>query len=185
MSDYIQPQFYRFNEDSLLLVKEVAHKHPKAESILDIGAGSGVIGIELAMRLKIPVVHFVELQEEWKDSLETNIHKFLPGLKAKIYWTRISSWEPERKYDLIVSNPPYYLPRSGKLSPDPIRAKCRSFLEDNWEILLLRSQAALLPGGWAHFVTLTENLNHIQETGIPFMSQEHGDLVIISIKSTE
>lgn len=185
MIDYHQPGFYRFSEDSLLLVSEIAGRNVTALSLLDIGAGSGVIGIELALKLNIPTVHFLELQREWEPFLSKNIEKFLPGKEIEIFWESVGKWPPGRKYDLIVSNPPYYLPQRGRLSPDPIRARCRSFLEDNWDVLIQKSLEALAPEGRAFFVIARESLSHIQGALKNAVVEilEKGDVSIVVISS--
>ncbi|MFL5784429.1 MAG: methyltransferase [Bacteriovoracaceae bacterium] len=148
MSDYSQPDFYRFNEDSFLLVNEVL-KNGRHGLLLDIGAGSGVIGIELALKLNLPEVHFLELQKEWAPYLEENVRSFIPEKKTRTFWTSIGEWEPEPIYDLIVSNPPYYIPGKGIQSPDPVRANCRSFNIDNGDVLREKVMRGLKPGGAA------------------------------------
>lgn len=185
MTDYHQPEFYRFNEDSLALVKEVISQGLKPGNILDIGAGSGVIGIELAMKLHIPSAHFLELQKEWGPYLTANLQMYLKETETKVFWSSIGLWNPETKYDLIVSNPPYYLPQNGRISPDPVRARCRSFLEDDWEKLLQKSYSALSPDGQAYFVTAIENLDHVKKAGnnLPLETIVKGKLAVIKLSS--
>lgn len=187
MSDYHQPEFYRFNEDSLLLVKDIIAEHPRALSVLDIGAGSGIIGIELANKLHIPELHLLELQKEWEPYLSRNITEQLKHAQSKIIWSSIGDWIPSQKYDLIVGNPPYYLPGRGKLSPDPIRGKCRMFLKDSWKVLLEKSVQSLAPGGSAWFVTLKENQNYIEKMAgdLNISFRENSELVILKISSPE
>ncbi len=185
MSDYQQPEFYRFNEDSLLLVKEIASENPKGMSLLDIGAGSGIIGIELANRLHIPLVHFLELQKEWEPYLTANIREQLKYAQSEIFWSSLGEWNPKMKYDLIVGNPPYYLPGRGKLSPDAVRGKCRMFLKDSWKVLLEKASLSLTPNGNAWFVTLKENQNYIEKmTGNFHMEiRDKGEIIILKISS--
>ena len=185
MSDYSQPVFYRFNEDSLLLVNEIVKSDLNPQKILDVGAGSGIIGIELALKLNIPEVHFLELQIDWKPFLETNITELIPGNKTKIFWSSVSEWKSKEKYDLIVSNPPYYLPQNGKISPDPVRAHCRSFLKDDWEIMLAKCMKRLTDDGSAWFITPKENLVHILKTAPIKPEVRHvGELVILKFSSS-
>jgi tRNA1(Val) A37 N6-methylase TrmN6 len=49
--DYSQPDYYRFNSDSITLVNYLLKSMGPTESILDLGAGCGIIGIELARYL--------------------------------------------------------------------------------------------------------------------------------------
>lgn len=185
MTDYLQPDFYRFNEDSLLLVNEIAGLKLEARNLLDIGAGSGVIGIELAQKLGIKSIHFLELQREWEPVLKHNIENYLDDSEIKIFWGSVGEWNPETKYSLIVSNPPYYLPEKGRISPDPVRAKCRSFLEDDWEILLNKSFSALAAGGSAFFVTALENLGHVSKIAGQFPHEiiQKKNVLILRISS--
>lgn len=187
MTDYHQPEFYRFNEDSLALVKEVVHLDLHPGSILDIGAGSGVIGIELALKLVAPTIHFLELQKEWEPFLSKNIEQYLNDFQVKVFWSSVGKWIPEIKYDLIVANPPYYLPENGRISPDQVRAKCRSFLEDDWGSLLSKSSSALAPGGKAFFVTARENLEHVKRAGkmLPVETIQKEKNLIIKLSSPE
>ncbi len=164
MKDYLQPDFYRFNEDSLKLVKEVLNSGIRPDSLLDMGAGSGVIGLELAKVLRPGRLDFLELQTEWEPYLSGNIRDFLPkDVQTNVFWNSFSSWVPDRQYELIVCNPPYYLPGRGILSPDPVRARCRSFEVDDWESLLSKCLSALTPDGMAWFVSPKENQELIEK----------------------
>lgn len=185
MSDYQQPEFYRFNEDSLLLVKEIVAEIPKAMNVLDVGAGSGIIGIEIANKLHIPLVHFIELQKEWGPYLTVNIKDQLKYAQSEIFWTSIGEWVPKMRYDLIAGNPPYYLPGKGKLSPDAVRGKCRMFLKDSWRVLLEKAAGSLSPQGCAWFVTLKENQNYIEKMSgnLKLEIRDKGELIILKISS--
>lgn len=185
MTDYYQPDFYRFNEDSLMLVKKIISHNLKPRNILDIGAGSGIIGMELALKLTIPMAHFLELQTEWKSFVEKNADEFLRGIETRFIWSSVGNWSPDMKYDLIVSNPPYYLPEKNRVSPDPVRARCRSFMEDDWNILFRKSASALAPGGKAFFVTARSNLSHVRKEGSHLSLEifEMDQIVIVSFSS--
>lgn len=185
MSDYYQPEFYRFNEDSLLLVKEILSESPKAMNVLDIGAGSGIIGIELANKLHLALAHFLELQEEWRPYLTKNITDQLKYAQSEIFWTSIGDWVPKMKYDLIVGNPPYYLPGKGKLSSDAVRGRCRMFLRDSWRVLLEKTSASLSPNGSAWFVTLKENQTYIEKMSgnLKLEVRDRGELILLKISS--
>ena len=117
MSDYLQPGFYRFNEDSLKLVNWLAARNPVCTHLLDLGAGSGVIGIELCNRLNIHCLTLVEAQEDFIPAIEANIQQQLK-VPAQVEFVHQSfgEWKPREQYDLIVCNPPYYLKDHGELS---------------------------------------------------------------------
>lgn len=137
MTDYSQPDFYRFNEDSLKLVKFVCSEIKDANSILDLGAGSGIIGIELANKLLPEKLTLLELQEEWGEHLAYNLRTFLdPRVKSEVAFSSFGKWDSSEKFELIVANPPYYLPGHGQESQDKRKHLARTFAVDSWEILL-------------------------------------------------
>ena len=82
--DYVQPDFYRFNEDSLKLVTRVESTLSKASHVLDVGAGCGIIGIELALRINIGELHLLEVQQDFLPFIETNLNSFVLQQKCVV-----------------------------------------------------------------------------------------------------
>jgi tRNA1(Val) A37 N6-methylase TrmN6 len=153
MNDYHQPSFYRFNEDSLNLVKFVASKVEHISSILDLGAGSGILGIELSNILLPKKLCLVEAQYEWEPYVSYNVDKFLSlEIQSRIFFSTFGDWMPEESFDLIISNPPYFLPGHGQKSPDKRREISRSFIIDGWSVLFNKISKALSPRGQAFIV---------------------------------
>lgn len=153
MNDYSQPDFYRFNEDSLLLIKHVQSKIQNPQSILDLGAGSGILGIELALNSRPMSLTLVELQEEFKNHLELNVAFFLNNAVATdISIASFSDFKSPKKFDLIVCNPPYYLPGHGQPSPNRSRHLARTFVKDSWNELFLCIHRNLAANGTAFLV---------------------------------
>jgi tRNA1Val (adenine37-N6)-methyltransferase len=138
---YCQPEFYKFSEDSVFLAKEssslIKELFPKGTSIkgLDLCSGCGVVGIETLRRLEnCSFFHFVELQVMFKDSFQENIDFFLDKTqknKVKLYNSSVESFPKysQKKYNLIVSNPPFFKEGKNRLGPDNRRNLCR-FLVD-------------------------------------------------------
>lgn len=142
IEDYSQPDFYRFNQDSTALINWITKSQTSFSSILDLGAGSGILGIELARLMKIEKVCLVEAQAEYLDHLKKNAEMFLDQADVDIQITTFGEF-PSQAFDLIVCNPPYYLPGKGELPADPRRAIARSFILDSWEILLRKIEECL------------------------------------------
>jgi len=125
--DYKQPKFYHFNEDSFLLISEVIKDNPhKNETLLDVGAGCGVIGIELAKELNVVKACFLEKQEAFLESLEYNSNH-LHNIKTKIIHQSIEDLKVDQFYDIIVSNPPYFKAGHGRISPVKEKQISRTF----------------------------------------------------------
>jgi len=117
---------YRFSVDALLLSSFVNVKH--ADTIADLGTGSGIIGLLLARKYPDADVLLVELQESLYVLAEKNI--VLNGLedRVKVVCSDIKDMKEKsspRCYDLVVSNPPFRKPTAGRLSIGEEKAVAR------------------------------------------------------------
>lgn len=163
MNDFLQPKFYKFNEDSIRLIKFVSAQYNEAYSILDMGCGSGIIGIELSNLLNAKHLSLLDVQADWMTFIQYNIQNFLKiNVSTKIHISSFGKWLPDRKYDLIVSNPPYYLAGHGQPSKDLRRNISRSFILDNWSIFLQKINLSLADDGKA-FLVVKNDKKIIQE----------------------
>lgn len=187
MSDYLQPEFYRFNEDSLRLVKFVTEQMSSAWNVLDAGAGCGVIGIELCKNLKAQNLTLLELQEDFSSYLEENVRlQGAASVKTEIVISSFGRWKPARAYDLIVSNPPYYLPGHGEPSSDPARDLARTFRQDGWRTFLELMHESLASNGRGFVVvknnkTLLHEIHHYLPVGLKVTEHVDRDLVFLEL----
>ena len=95
-----------------------------AKTILDIGTGSGVIALMLAQRTSPDVqIEAVELQAGDVAQARENISRSPWPSKVTVTHSAIQDFRPELQFDLIVSNPPYFL--NSWLPPDENRSKAR------------------------------------------------------------
>lgn len=143
MSEYSQPEFYRFNEDSLDLVRWVRDKKLEVSSLLDLGAGCGVIACEYHQGSPVERMTLLEVQEDFRPHLVTNVKH--PS--AEIIIDSFSRFHPDQRFDLILSNPPYFLKGHGQASKDERRNIARSFQRDSWSELLRCVDRSLMPTG--------------------------------------
>lgn len=81
-----------------------------AESILDIGAGSGLIALMLAQRNTSANVLAVEINEAAFEEARDNAKNSLWSERIEIQHTSIQDYSREvnDKFDVIVSNPPFF-----------------------------------------------------------------------------
>jgi tRNA1(Val) A37 N6-methylase TrmN6 len=168
--DYFQPSEYRFSLDSVFLAQLVAKKyenHPQLSelSILDLCSGCGVIGLELAIHLNtIRNIDFLEVQEIYQTYFEKN----LTGIKGDAFDINFKliqnnyetfNLDDSKRYDIIVSNPPYFFKEEGLLSPSEFKNRCRFFLDSNFKELITCILRSLKVGGEA-FVLLRPGVHH-------------------------
>ncbi len=98
----------KLSTDAVLLGALARQSHP--EMILDIGMGTGVIGLMLAQRYPIARVHGVELEPEAFSQASENIQESPWKHRVAIFNDSFQhfSQNTDQKYDMIVSNPPYF-----------------------------------------------------------------------------
>lgn len=104
--DYqVTPDVLIPRHDTELLVTESVARHPEAMSVLDVGTGSGCIAVSLQKRLSMATVTATDVSEAALAVAGRNAEKHA----ARIEFLHGSLFAPVagRRFDLIVSNPPY------------------------------------------------------------------------------
>jgi tRNA1Val (adenine37-N6)-methyltransferase len=97
----------KINTDGVLLGAIAAQTEVK--NILDIGTGTGVIALMLAQRFPDASVDAVEIDEQAAQSAAKNGAVSPYASRFKVIHTAIENYQTTEKYDLIVSNPPYFV----------------------------------------------------------------------------
>jgi tRNA1Val (adenine37-N6)-methyltransferase len=79
-------------------------------SVLDIGAGTGIIALMLAQRTHAEQIDALEIDEEAYEQAVENFENSPWGDRLFCFHAGLDEFieEPEDEYDLIVSNPPFY-----------------------------------------------------------------------------
>ncbi len=119
-------QGYRFSIDAVL----AAHfcRPGRTDRILDLGAGSGVIGLILAFRHQDVRVTGLEFQPDLVRLARDNADRNNLAHRLTIIEGDLrdnSGLLPAESFDLVVGNPPYRQPGRGRVSPDDQRARAR------------------------------------------------------------
>lgn len=87
-------------------------KTGNAKSILDIGTGTGIISLMLAQRSDA-AIDAIDIDEECYKQAKENFSGSKWKNKLTIYNTSLQKFSSSKKYDIIISNPPYFpLPHS-------------------------------------------------------------------------
>src|ERR1700743_597427 len=100
----------KINTDGVLL--GALTEADKPETILDIGTGTGVIALMLAQRFTDAKIDTVEIDIDTAQTAERNFKASPFADRLTVYALGFESYfekYPEKKYDLIVSNPPFYI----------------------------------------------------------------------------
>lgn len=128
---YQRRRGYRFSLDALLLFDFA--RLQKAGRIVDLGAGSGIVGLLLAKRYPAANVALVELQDGLYDLALKNIA--LNGVEDRVRAVKADLREIGKSkkglgpgggsFDMAVSNPPFRKVTTGRLSLDDERAAAR------------------------------------------------------------
>ena len=79
-------------------------------SVLDIGAGTGIIALMLAQRTSAEQIDALEIDEEAHEQATDNFENSPWNDRLFCFHAGLDEFveEPEDEYDLIVSNPPFY-----------------------------------------------------------------------------
>ena len=99
----------KINTDGVLLGALADADQPG--NILDIGTGTGVIALMLAQRFPQTEINAVEIDETAADTAKQNFANSKFADRLNIYPLDFENYfkQHDKKYDLIVSNPPFYI----------------------------------------------------------------------------
>ena len=79
----------------------------KEENILDIGTGTGLLALMMAQRTRAKV-DAVEIEREALEQAGENIKNSKWAENISIFHSDIIGFPTDKKYDLILANPPFY-----------------------------------------------------------------------------
>ena len=82
----------------------------KPQSILDIGAGTGILSLQLAQRCFTETLDAIEIDEDAFEQCVLNFENSPWGDRLFCFHASAQEFasEIEEEYDLIISNPPFY-----------------------------------------------------------------------------
>lgn len=125
----------KINTDGVLLGALASHAAPGR--ILDIGSGTGVIAMMMAQRFPEAIIDAVE-KDKWAAQLsEKNFKNSVFSERIHAYCTVFQEFAPLATYDLIVSNPPFFL--NALQSPNERKSVARHTDESFYEELIKKA----------------------------------------------
>jgi tRNA1Val (adenine37-N6)-methyltransferase len=174
---------YRFSLDAVLLAW---HARPRAdERVLDLGTGCGIIPLILAYRNPSIAAFGIEIQEDLAALAISNVSANHMQNRITVLRQDMRDLKPDMiggPVDLVVCNPPYRQPNSGRINPDAQRAIARHELKVSLADVLQTVRRMLRTAG--RFVTvytaerIVELLCQMRTEGIEpkFMRSIHSQL---------
>lgn len=95
--------------------------------ILDIGTGTGIIALMLAQRTTGAQIDAIEIDPQAAEQAAENVARSPWAERIQVYPTALQNFTPSplKMYDLIISNPPFFIAGTGVSSPFPKRRQAR------------------------------------------------------------
>jgi len=139
----------KINTDGVLLGAIATAENPSA--ILDIGTGTGVIALMLAQRFARAKIDAVEIDGDAAKTADRNFKASPFANRLTVYDLSFENYFeqfPDKKYDLIISNPPFYI--NSLKSPGARRSLAKHTDIDFFERLVntIAGHLALHGGFW-------------------------------------
>jgi tRNA1Val (adenine37-N6)-methyltransferase len=129
----------KINTDGVLLGASANHPAPKI--ILDIGTGTGVIALMLAQRFPSANIHAVEIDEQAAETAGKNFQLSVFNDRLTIHHEAIEKHDHAGQFDLIVSNPPFFV---NDLKSEEFRKGIARHADEDFFSMLVKKSSALL-----------------------------------------
>ena len=144
---------YRFSVDSLLLADFVSLR--RGDRVVDLGTGSGIIALILALRFQEASIAEVEIQKDLADMAGRSVA--LNGIedRIKVYpgdVKKIRKLFGPQSFNAAVFNPPYRRLNSGKINPDSQKAVARHEIRGTIDDFLTSAQYLLKDSGRVYII---------------------------------
>ncbi|MGZ5188348.1 MAG: tRNA1(Val) (adenine(37)-N6)-methyltransferase, partial [Kaistella sp.] len=97
---------FRVGTDGVLLGASVCVE--SAENILEIGTGTGLIALMIAQRNTTAKITALDINEEAVTLADINFKNSPYKNRLRVLHCDFKNFESDEKFDLIVSNPPYF-----------------------------------------------------------------------------
>jgi tRNA1Val (adenine37-N6)-methyltransferase len=173
---------YRFSVDPLLLADFAGVR--RGERVVDLGTGCGVVALLLARLEESCSVTGVEFQPVMEQIAVRNV--LLNDLAGRVEVISADVMElkgrfPVDSFDLVVSNPPYRRPGTGKISPRAGRDHARHETSATLSDFLAAAKYLVKPSGRICFIYHTCRLPEMmaqaaqQKLGVTRLRMVHGN----------
>ncbi|MCD8293004.1 MAG: methyltransferase [Prevotellaceae bacterium] len=116
-----------------------------AARVLDVGAGTGLVSLQIAQRSPQALIASVEIDTDAADQAEENVRRSPWAGRITVFCCDFATFMPDTTFDLIVSNPPYFM--DNLKCPDGRRNTARHTDTLDYGLLLRRASSLLTACG--------------------------------------
>ncbi|MHB8055450.1 MAG: tRNA1(Val) (adenine(37)-N6)-methyltransferase [Candidatus Aminicenantales bacterium] len=146
----IQPKKgYRFATDAPLLAAFVELR--PQDDVCELGTGNGVVAVLLGFK-PFRRLTAIEIQPRLADMARRNVAGNDLAGRIEVVEADLRTWRPGRRFDAVVSNPPYHEKRAGFRCPDPEKAIAKHEVTCDIMEIMQAVSALLKDKGRAFFV---------------------------------
>jgi len=140
---------YRFSVDAPLLADFIRFK--AADRLCELGTGSGIIFLLLSERPFKELIA-LEIQPELAELAERNVRLNHLEDRIRIMRADLMGFHPERKFEVVFSNPPYIKRNQGHLSVSSEKSIAKHELTCNIFGIMQKTEEIMHRHGCAYFV---------------------------------
>jgi tRNA1(Val) A37 N6-methylase TrmN6 len=146
----LQPERgYRFSTDAPLLAAFVEVR--PGDEVCELGTGNGLVAVLLSVR-PFKNLTAVEIQPRLAGLARRNVAGNGLSERIEVVEADLRTWRPGKRFDVVLSNPPYRARKGGYPCPDPEKAVAKH--EVTCDILSVMSAVSglLKDDGRAYFI---------------------------------
>ena len=151
-------QVFKFGTDASLLA--TWKNLNNYSNILEIGCGSGVITLMMAQRNSNASYQGIDISSQAISLSRKNLSQFPFDTKISFIESSIQEYYPNRKYDLVISNPPFF--EDSTKSPSSLKNVTRHTDTLRLSDLLLHAKRLITASGEIHIIYPVRYLNAVK-----------------------
>ena len=131
-----------------------------AKNALDIGAGTGVLSLMVLQKNPDLLLDAVEIHTEAAEECSLNLKNSPWGHSAQVHALDYLNFHPSKTYDLIFSNPPFYL--DGLKSGDKSIDQAKHISRDTYVKFIQKTSELLMDDGRFYVIVPFDQLDYLQ-----------------------
>ena len=149
--------------DTAFIVEEILNLHKESDiKLLELGSGNGIISLMIGWHRKYWNIIGIEIQKHLVELAKSNA-ELLQMQNVTFVQKDLNRFAGNEKFDIIVSNPPFYQKNQGRISPNKERAISRHEIKTDMKSILLCIDRNLTDKGDAYLIYPELRLNEFEK----------------------